>query len=213
MKRAGFTLIELLVVIAIIAILAAILFPVFARAREKARQSSCMSNVKQLNLGILQYVQDYDEVFPTHGWVDTAVWPNGQTGGNPWHVRIYPYVKNIQVYSCPSGTLRWAGDPSTNLQIGYSASIGLSNMAAFVYPSQTAMVADTDGGAGYCFFSAPYPATGTPNRYITDRHNGGANLGFVDGHAKWWKVGRDSVGNTIHPTNAMGVYYLPNGTG
>ncbi|MFO8079163.1 MAG: prepilin-type N-terminal cleavage/methylation domain-containing protein [Armatimonadota bacterium] len=69
-QRAGFTLIELLVVIAIIAILAAILFPVFARAREKARQSSCLSNVKQLNLGVMMYVQDYDETFP-QGYVNS----------------------------------------------------------------------------------------------------------------------------------------------
>ncbi|MGM0491747.1 MAG: DUF1559 domain-containing protein, partial [Armatimonadota bacterium] len=89
MRRTGFTLIELLVVIAIIAILAAILFPVFARAREKARQTSCLSNVKQLMIGVQMYAQDYDERLPRHGF------PR-------WTIKIYPYVNNVQVYSCPS---------------------------------------------------------------------------------------------------------------
>lgn len=97
MTRHGFTLIELLVVIAIIAILAAILFPVFARAREKARQASCASNLKQIALGTLMYVQDYDERF--HGW-RTRCWSGGNDDSNP--VKIMPYVKNRQVFSCPS---------------------------------------------------------------------------------------------------------------
>jgi prepilin-type N-terminal cleavage/methylation domain-containing protein/prepilin-type processing-associated H-X9-DG protein len=97
----GFTLIELLVVIAIIAILAAILFPVFARAREKARQASCQSNLKQLALGHLMYVQDYDERFVvSNGWAES-----GST--RQWVDGIYPYVKNVQLYECPSGK-SWA---------------------------------------------------------------------------------------------------------
>ena len=92
----GFTLIELLVVIAIIAILAAILFPVFAKAREKARQTSCLSNTKQLGLAILQYVQDYDEEFPTIRELE----PAGAI--IDWRSRIFPYVKSKQVYACPS---------------------------------------------------------------------------------------------------------------
>src|SRR5262249_17005376 len=102
----GFTLIELLVVIAIIAILAAILFPVFAKAGEKARQSSCLSNVKQLNLGMQMYAQDYDERFPVWAW-----WASYSPGGavparinhfeSLWVNAIYPYVKNNQIYECP----------------------------------------------------------------------------------------------------------------
>jgi prepilin-type N-terminal cleavage/methylation domain-containing protein len=119
----GFTLIELLVVIAIIAILAAILFPVFAQAREKARAVSCLSNTKQMGLGLTMYVQDYDESFPYWSW-----WYSSDAGNcgsrdtsalnagcnhweSMWFNAIYPYVKNNQVFSCPS-----ANDKSTLLQ-------------------------------------------------------------------------------------------------
>jgi len=95
MKR-GFTLIELLVVIAIIAILAAILFPVFAKAREKAKQASCQSNLKQLALGVAMYVQDYDSTYPMCGF-RTA----GSMAGY-WAFAIQPYVKNFKLYRCPS---------------------------------------------------------------------------------------------------------------
>ena len=99
MKR-GFTLIELLVVIAIIAILAAILFPVFARAREKARQTSCLSNVKQLTLGFMMYAQDYDE------YIRSAYLPGPDSHYWSWMFGIEPYVKNDHVYACPSDS--WA---------------------------------------------------------------------------------------------------------
>lgn len=94
----GFTLIELLVVIAIIAILAAILFPVFAKAREKARQASCLSNEKQIGLAFMQYVQDFDERFP-------AAWDNNRQPASNWAIECYPYIKSLQVFKCPSNTL------------------------------------------------------------------------------------------------------------
>src|SRR5947208_15595614 len=100
-SRQGFTLIELLVVIAIIAILAAILFPVFAQAREKARQTGCLSNLKQIGTGLMMYTQDYDEAYPCNwygGLWDTL--PNGKQ--YKWMDAVYPYVKNEQVFSCPS---------------------------------------------------------------------------------------------------------------
>ncbi len=100
-RRSGFTLIELLVVIAIIAILAAILFPVFAQAREKARQTSCLSNTKQLALGLYQYVQDYDEQMPT-AFPAVAPINGGNINRVPYDIQILPYVKNDQVYICPS---------------------------------------------------------------------------------------------------------------
>ncbi len=101
--RTGFTLIELLVVIAIIAILAAILFPVFARARENARRSSCQSNLKQIGLGIIQYVQDYDETYPIASQNSTIQSTNSSAFGF-WMVNTQPYVKSTQVYACPSGS-------------------------------------------------------------------------------------------------------------
>jgi prepilin-type N-terminal cleavage/methylation domain-containing protein len=101
-QRFGFTLIELLVVIAIIAILAAILFPVFARARENARRASCQSNLKQIGLGILQYTQDYDEKMPPARI--TATRPDGTNGNIPWHFLVQPYVKSVQLFRCPSNT-------------------------------------------------------------------------------------------------------------
>jgi prepilin-type N-terminal cleavage/methylation domain-containing protein/prepilin-type processing-associated H-X9-DG protein len=106
-KRVGFTLIELLVVIAIIAILAAILFPVFARARENARRASCSSNLKQLSLGILMYGQDYDEKYP-YAWMynPTPPQPSDWGVGSYWYWQqmAYPYIKSAQVMRCPSTT-------------------------------------------------------------------------------------------------------------
>src|SRR5579862_8158795 len=119
----GFTLIELLVVIAIIALLAAILFPVFAKARENARRSSCQSNLKQLALSIHQYIQDYDEMYPlpryevSGGWMaatDVNNLPTPLAYGNnyntpgwftTWVDEVYPYVKNGQIFRCPSDTV------------------------------------------------------------------------------------------------------------
>ena len=113
----GFTLIELLVVIAIIAILAAILFPVFAQARSKARQASGLSNAKQVALGILMYVQDYDETFPRAGWecqtngddpsIPVAT-PN-PCGGTNWQNVTYPYTKNTGIYKSPGDSSTYVG--------------------------------------------------------------------------------------------------------
>lgn len=102
----GFTLIELLVVIAIIAILAAILFPVFARAREKARTASCQSNLKQIVLAAHMYANDYDET-----WVAmwTESWFQGQSGRNWWMGLLQPYVKNVQIFACPTVAYAWRG--------------------------------------------------------------------------------------------------------
>lgn len=100
-RKTGFTLIELLVVIAIIAILAAILFPVFARARENARRASCQSNLKQIGLGLLQYIQDYDERSPGI-WSGTNGFNASSTTVWKWMDSIYPYVKSEQIFDCPS---------------------------------------------------------------------------------------------------------------
>jgi prepilin-type N-terminal cleavage/methylation domain-containing protein/prepilin-type processing-associated H-X9-DG protein len=138
-KVDGFTLIELLVVIAIIAILAAILFPVFAQAREKARSASCLSNAKQIALAIQQYTQDYDEMFPMAIQND---W------NNSWPVLVQPYVKNIAVFRCPSDgnlgqpdwTVGWAGVPisyAANGAYTWNASINLNETIGVMGMAQT----------------------------------------------------------------------------
>src|SRR5436305_13565552 len=98
-RKRGFTLVELLVVIAIIAILSAILFPVFATARERARQVSCVSNERQLGLAFAQYTQDNDETFPSG--IENPLPASEYWRGNGWSSEIYPYVKNTGVYKCP----------------------------------------------------------------------------------------------------------------
>src|SRR6476660_8145010 len=101
-KQKGFTLIELLVVIAIIALLAAILFPVFARARENARKSACQNNLKQIGVGILQYTQDYDENYPPSRVSNVFALGQGPNPQCPWQLTIHPYVKSVQIFRCPS---------------------------------------------------------------------------------------------------------------
>ena len=136
--RSGFTLIELLVVIAIIAILAAILFPVFAKVREKARQISCVSNEKQLGLALLQYEQDADEKFPVGLFINVGgqIGPQavgfGQSGmGMGWAGQIYPYVKSTGVYKCPDDST--SASPMVNGAPAYPVSYALN---AFV-PGQS----------------------------------------------------------------------------
>ena len=148
-KISGFTLIELLVVIAIIAILAAILFPVFARARENARRSSCQSNLKQVGLGIIQYRQDYDERFPS------AIFPTNPASLG-WADVVQPYLKSIQIYQCPSETTPPDAAPDSIGYTDYWYNAGLSwnrdisnpdystgiNEAAVLSPTLTVMNGD-----------------------------------------------------------------------
>ena len=171
-RRKGFTLIELLVVIAIIAILAAILFPVFAKAREKARTASCQSNLKQLALGLLAYVQDYDETFPTYYWSEgNAGIPNSCT----WWAGIYPYVKNLQIYRCPSSPLgghkTWQiwinnnppfNDPTFVNNYGYNEIIGNvsggCHISRLTKPAEVVVLADcTSSWIGGYWQSADRP--------------------------------------------------------
>jgi len=192
MKSSGFTLIELLVVIAIIAILAAILFPVFARAREKARQTSCLSNIKELNLGVLMYTQDYDEVLMRVNCNLGATYtlPNGlpHTGYMLWPVLLYPYTMNLQIYNCPSHSVRWSGNYTGTMSYGYTSTCWGYALADYKHPATTLMMYDVMANAGFTNLYAPGAGTAA-NNYLdsgfSDRHNGGSNCSFVDGHAKW----------------------------
>jgi prepilin-type N-terminal cleavage/methylation domain-containing protein/prepilin-type processing-associated H-X9-DG protein len=155
--RSGFTLIELLVVIAIIAILAAILFPVFAKVREKARQTSCMSNLKQDALGITQYVQDNDEEFPlaqphnSSGWINSLFTtpPTLRPGSTAlrsiyWSNSIQPYIKSLGTYTCPSGVPWLADDPPVAGEIAvsytYNGYLQSSTQAAVLAPASVIML-------------------------------------------------------------------------
>ena len=197
MKRGGFTLIELLVVIAIIAILAAILFPVFAKAREKARQTSCLSNVKQLSLGVLMYAQDYDEMLPmlyfNTGVSGAITWPDGVARSSAmWMVSIFPYVKNIQLFSCPSwGAGVWRGQYTGRMAYSINDNIDGHALGEFKSPATLIMMADNYdecNSMSYRLYPTPYLSGGCYRSVIPDRHNGGANFAMADGHAKWLKV-------------------------
>jgi len=135
MKRKAFTLIELLVVIAIIAILASILFPVFARAREQARKAACQSNLKQIGLGIAMYVQDYDETYPLSSMGYNAPNPDWYGNNTPstvrWYTVLQPYVKNVQVFICPTaGVIMNAAGTDKNYSGGYGWNICGTHYAA-----------------------------------------------------------------------------------
>jgi prepilin-type N-terminal cleavage/methylation domain-containing protein/prepilin-type processing-associated H-X9-DG protein len=203
LRSRGFTLIELLVVIAIIAILAAILFPVFARAREKARQTSCLSNVKQIGLGLLMYTQDYDEKFPRGrnsppGGVD-VVGDDGVTYHNTcyeWFHMVQPYTKNRDIFHCPSDDTRgWNGPTRSELHRykGYHVTMALHegwsptgyNQARCPRPSTALLMTEAlnccaDAG-DWC---AAWYWNGTGGHGVLEPHNEMANLLYADGHAK-----------------------------
>jgi len=188
MRRSGFTLIELLVVIAIIAILAAILFPVFARAREKARQTSCLNNMKQFGTAVLMYAQDYDEMMPRVyvGGPLSYTLPNGSSysGYLLWHTMLFPYIKNIQVYNCPSDTQRWTGQytGSTSYGLNVYNHYGLS-LSSFQAPAENMVFAEATGGDSYNLDGDLISGVSE----LHGRHNEGLNNTFADGHAKWMK--------------------------
>jgi len=216
-KQKGFTLIELLVVIAIIAILSAILFPVFAKVREKARQISCLSNEKQIGLAFMQYAQDNDEGMP-------------QARG--WASRTYPYIKSLALYACPddpgstnSATVSYM----INDQIDNAHTWG--NLAAWTAPSSTVLGAETTRcGMDATQVMNADPAEDSSPRMLVDvggpdpnfgraatgvlggrpetadqisqfldqptgRHTDGSNFFFADGHAKWLRGAAVSSGN------------------
>lgn len=194
--RRGFTLIELLVVIAIIAILAAILFPVFARAREKARQTSCLSNLKQIALGVQMYVDDHDGGLPSYRM------GSGGLAGIKWQHMIQPYIKNEQLWLCPSGTPADAatGRSHYGWQYNYlrghyaSTATQAQNIAEVTVPAETISVGEKIMGSWGGVIYSPSQTASWPGYNMPDIHNGGANYSFLDGHAKW-----------LSKTDAMGT--------
>jgi len=211
-RRNGFTLIELLVVIAIIAILAAILFPVFAKAREKARQTSCLSAVKQMSLGCMMCAQDYDETMLL------ALAPNAGSPGHVWGDRRYwwellePYVKNWQIYRCPSDASPWQSGGGGAITPYYVTSYGFNmnpllgevltttssisvfglcgaSLAIIQSPAQKVLLCESDSCGASGIIAVPQWTSDTlgfgNDVAYGSRHNNGLNVGYCDGHAKW----------------------------
>jgi len=206
----GFTLIELLVVIAIISILAAILFPVFARARESARRASCLSNLKQMGLGAMMYSQDYDEKLVRLTTCGPLLMETGKNSGSTsgcvagsgeythlWLHSIYPYVKSVQIFNCPSADHNYTGGYDAYIAYGYnrnpfdwSGGSGVTlSLAAISRPSESIMFADSkltseNGGTTLLSYliGAGYSAT------MSARHLETVNIAYFDGHAKNQKI-------------------------
>ncbi len=205
MKRNAFTLIELLVVIAIIAILAAILFPVFAQAREKARGAACQSNTKQLGIALLMYAQDYDEMF------------FGYYAGIDRKMLLYPYTKSgqinadtkrDQVWFCPS-----TKNPDKEAGYGFNTFLNFQSMAAFGTPAERVMLCDTglkDTAAGVVLdlrtqVNAPSVVpSGSPSR-PNPRHTNGLMVGLLDGHVKFMRMQRPFYPDTPDKWHGNGI--------
>ena len=187
MNRRGFTLIELLVVIAIIAILAAILFPVFAKAREKARQSSCSSNLKQLGLAFISYASDYDQMYPPR---DAGVAPL-RFG---WTDMLAPYIKNTQLYTCPSSKLASTCFNTTiPTSYAYSYCFTRNGESTIQRPAEHLVFLDWRSYAVKWNVNTCATCCGTAgswgNRWGTAAntqppHNDQVNVAFCDGHVK-----------------------------
>jgi prepilin-type N-terminal cleavage/methylation domain-containing protein/prepilin-type processing-associated H-X9-DG protein len=195
-KRRGFTLIELLVVIAIIAILAAILFPVFAQAREKARQATCLSNFKQIGLGVMMYVQDWDETYPISRLKALPAGSDCNQKIITWKAETAPYVKNLNVYKCPSNPHNNQPDETKG-----DDSVGLPVFPISYAYSGSALWSGDTGQVPFRLGSIPEPA-----RYImlVESNAPCADMGIWGVNNSWGIKG----GFFVHPTRHMQVLYF-----
>ena len=189
-RKKGFTLIELLVVIAIIALLAAILFPVFARARENARRSSCANNLKQLGIGFAQYKQDYDESW-CGGWSQTP--PNAM-----WTYVLQPYLKSNQVFRCPSDSRNnYSGYLHNNVLTSKCTGSQTTyvNDSEIPKPAESLILIDGNTGGSNQTQNGDYTLWNDWNRVTRasdglPRHLESPNILFCDGHVKGMKADR-----------------------
>lgn len=194
MRRKGFTLIELLVVIAIIAILAAILLPVFARARENARKSTCQNNEKQIGTALMQYIQDFDEIYP----------PRNDGQGVYWSQLIQPYVKSTQVFKCPSNpnpnnSVGVIGTyPALPISYAYNERLGTQSQATVQEAANKIAVAEIAGTNWNDYGSNWWDGTGAWDQGFAG-HMGMMNVAFVDGHVKAMRPTQ-----TMTPVNMWG---------
>jgi len=196
-SRRAFTLIELLVVIAIIAILAAILFPVFAKAREAARKTSCVSNMKQISTAMMMYRGDYDEqMMPVAYPTGSYVMPDNSTGTDYlWNHVLHPYTKNFGIFNCPSNkytapTLPYNGQSVLSFGYGVNPAINGIADASVSRVSDLVMLSDSR-----YYMVSPYntdvpnpsatgPCGSIPTTPMYPIHNNMANVAYYDGHAK-----------------------------
>ena len=233
MKRhTAFTLIELLVVVAIIAILAAILFPVFAQAREKARQAACLTNERQLAAAVQMYVQDYDETL--FFYASTKVPSQSRNGGivptsaavNPvrWWNALAPYIRNTQIFACPSDdlpTLSPDASGAATIKRSYIAcrTAEALSLAQLDRPAETIVISekwgrDTAGKPIGESWIEPFngdfnydPATDRM-QLAANRHAGGLNNAFFDGHARWLKPGAIDASRDLTGCSLVHAYPL-----
>ncbi len=225
-SRGGFTLIELLVVIAIIAILAAILFPVFARAREKARQTSCLSNVRQIMVAAKMYADDYGGLVAAR-WFDVT----GTGVYTTFMDQLYPYLRNQQILQCPSlGAPVFDNRSPLELSTNYAPND--YHFTTYGYPAVDTAMASPAQNRCYTFADVPIPSQtmylGEPVYWATttacrtmcpfcdgavtttnslgDQHNGGSNVGYCDGHAKYIKRDIACGGGFSNPEILRALY-------